>query len=285
MSIGSGAHSAILDASTPAALSHWDELLDLQVDLFFPHELDFLHSFVPWLGAATALDVGCGNGRYLARLRSFFPDKICTGIDVSPQLVDLAIRQHSQPGLSFAAADFFTYEAPCTYDIILMRFIVQHLTDFEAILEQASRLASPGGGLLVVEPDPARSANSPPTPTFERMLRGFESNGARDGRLRARLSDVPALTEAVADWYVAEDRHITVPSIGPFAGTKTLRMYHRWIDVCERSDLFSFPFDEARREVDAWAAQPATFSRIALRLLYLQRGAPSADQDVSWREA
>lgn len=282
------ARNAFLDASTPVALSHWDELLDLQVELFFPHELGFLRQFRPWLDAASVLDVGCGNGGFLARLKTFFPDKTYTGIDVSPQFVALASKHRHGSKLDFAVADFFAYNAPYAYDIILMRFVVQHLSDFDAILAQGARLLRRGGGLIVVEPDIAHSVNMPATPIFEDMLHRFEQCCAEHGRIRPKLADVAGLMRKADNWYLAHEGRIVVPSVGPFTGTNVLKTYMRWIDLCESSGIFPFAYDEARREVAAWAARPACFSQIALRVLHLRQ--PSDDrgvdwQDVDWREA
>src|SRR5436309_8771420 len=41
-------HNAFLETSTKAALGRWDDLLRLQVDLFFPQESAYLKTFEPW---------------------------------------------------------------------------------------------------------------------------------------------------------------------------------------------------------------------------------------------
>jgi hypothetical protein len=49
-------HSAFLDTSSKAALSQWDDLLRLQVDLFFPQERAYLGTFAPWQAARHVLE-------------------------------------------------------------------------------------------------------------------------------------------------------------------------------------------------------------------------------------
>src|SRR3954451_2995049 len=96
-----------LDTSTTPASDQWDDLLSLQVELFLPQELDFLRGHPAWRAASTVLDVGCGNGYYLAQLQSFFPEKAYIGIDVSRELIDVAHRRYARDGIRFKHDDFF----------------------------------------------------------------------------------------------------------------------------------------------------------------------------------
>ena len=194
----------ILDTSSTPALRRWDELLGLQVDAFFSHELEFLYTFAPWQRAASVLDAGCGNGCYLARLHRSFPDKRYVGIDLSPSLIERAKARWQGDGIEFAVDDFFALHEPQAFDLIVMRFIVQHLEDFGAILDQAARTLRPGGGLFIIEPDLIHSVNVPETPVFETLFRAFEKQSAENGRLRARLDDLPDLIAEAPGWVFQE---------------------------------------------------------------------------------
>jgi SAM-dependent methyltransferase len=263
-------HTAFLDTSTRAALAEWDDVLALQVDLFLGHELGFLQQFVPWKEARSVLDVGCGNGYYLAKLAPFFPEKAFTGLDVSAELIALARKFRARPGLGFIAGDFFAFRPPQEYDLVLMRFLVQHLTDFEAILAKVRETLAPGGTLLVIEPELNRSANTPPTPRFEELLRTFERVRVRQGTMRASLDAMADYGVGHPLWETISDTRVFIPNIGPFAGSKVVAMYNRWVDLCERSGLFEYDFEAARAEILAWAAESSSFSRIGLRLLAFQ---------------
>jgi SAM-dependent methyltransferase len=260
-------HTSFLDTSSKAALSQWDDVLGLQVDLFLAHELGFLQQFAPWRSARSVLDVGCGNGYYLAKLAPFFPDKSYTGLDVSEELIALARRFRGRPGLRFTAGDFFRFEPEHRVDLVLMRFLVQHLTDFDAVLAKARDTLVPEGTLLIIEPELNRSANAPATPLFEALLENFERARVGQGTMRASLDTMADYGRGHPVWETVGDTRFFVPSIGPFTGTKVLAMYLRWIDLCERSGLFEFDFSAARDEIHSWAAEPCSFSRIGLRVL------------------
>ena len=129
---------------------------------------------------ATVLDAGCGNGYYLARLRSFFPAKDYAGIDISRELVDLA-RQYA--GIDFALCDFFALPPRRSHDVILMRFIVQHLKDFGMLLDQAARLLRPGGLLMTYS-----CSGGIGLELFQKIVAGAAVDAGRDARIVRRLA-------------------------------------------------------------------------------------------------
>jgi SAM-dependent methyltransferase len=258
-------HRLFLDTSSTAALSDWDDLLRLQVELFAPRELEFLGAFLPWRKAADILDVGCGNGLYTAALRSGFPKKSYMGIDLSEGLIERARLCDRE--MSYEVADLFDFTPNRQFDLVIMRFLVQHLSDFAAVLDRCSRLLRPLGGLLIVEPDLGLSWNDPPTPLFQDLLRKFERSREDDGRMRARIADPAGLLSGAEDWALAGDRIVRIPHPAFVA----FALYCRWIDVFERSGLLAVDFEKTRLELQNWAATPGATTEIALRVIYLDR--------------
>lgn len=262
----------ILDTSTEAAATRWDDLLTLQTELFFPHELDAFLANEDWPNAATALDVGCGNGHYVSRLATFFPDKAFVGLDLSPALIASANARPTASNVHFVGGDYFSYRPAKRIDAILMRFVVQHLTDMAAILRKASSLLTRGGNLFIVEPELSQSASFPPTPLFTRMLNAYETHAAAKGRIRAHLTNLPMLVQAEVGWSVASDRCLSIPNAGPFSGRPLAALFGRWIDLCEHAARFPFAYDAVRREIEDWGRHQS-FSRICLRLIQLKHAA------------
>jgi ubiquinone/menaquinone biosynthesis C-methylase UbiE len=263
-------HESFLDTSSKVALAEWDDVLGLQVDLFLPHELSVLQQFDPWRAARSVLDVGCGNGYYLSKLAPFFPEKSYTGLDISEELAGLARKFRTRPGLSFAAGDFFRLRPQQRVDLVLMRFLVQHLTDFDAILSRSRENLTPEGTLLIIEPELSRSANQPATPLFEELLKTFEEARVGQGTMRASLDAMADYGRSHPVWETVGDMRVSIPHVGPFAGSKVVAMYLRWVDLCQRSGLFAYDFDGAREEIHQWAGEPSSLSRIGLRFLAFQ---------------
>lgn len=262
--------SRMLSTSTARKTTRWDDLLRMQVDLLLPQELDFYFASKDWQDAADILDAGCGNGYYLSRLHSFFARKRFHGVDISPQLVEIASRRPAVPGLSFAEGDFFALGGGARYDAVLMRFIVQHLRGFPAILAKAGEVLRPGGSLIIIEPDLANSGNYPPIPHFDEALALYNESAAGEHRLRGQLDALPGLVASIPGWELSADLRATSPRTGPFAGTNLQRVYMGWIDLWEQSGMFAYAFDKARHAVEEWSERSSTFSRIGLRFLSLR---------------
>lgn len=261
----------LLQTSRGNALLRWDTLLDVQVETFLPYELQFLFSCPAWAGASRVLDAGCGNGYFLSSLSRFFPDKTYVGIDVSRELIDVARNNYARPGLGFELADFFAYKPEAPVDFLFMRLVVQHLQGVSAVLERAKDLVEQGGTLLVVEPDPRGFMNFPPTPVFMGLLQAIEQHGADTSKNRANLALLGQALEISPDWTLANAAQAIVPQVGPFANSHLLEMFLLWIESLESAGEIDFPFDDARSEIEAWAAGDVSYNQIGVCFFQLER--------------
>jgi SAM-dependent methyltransferase len=261
----------ILDMTSPDAAAAWDDLLTLQVELSFAHELSYFLESDALSSASSVLDAGCGNGEYVARLAPFFRTTAWTGIDSAPAMIAAAQQRFAGPRLRFLGADFFGFEPEAPFGAILMRLLIQHLTDFPAVLAHAARCAAPSGALFLIEPDLENTLTAPRLPAFETMIREYEAAAARGKRLRTQINDVPAFVGRSPEWRLVDDQRISVPLTGPFGNGKITRMYLRWIELCERSGGFGYPFARVREELSDWAARPAAFVRFGVRIFRLER--------------
>jgi SAM-dependent methyltransferase len=271
MQLAVEANERFLNTAAPRAAADWDSLLAYQVDLAFPQELKFLVSLNVWRDAAWVLDAGCGNGYYLSRLREFFPEKRYFGVDISPELVTIAARRH--PDIAVTMTDFTKYAPDRRFDLIIMRFLVQHLKDFGAVLQAADRLLAPDGRLLIIESDLAASGHHPDLPALTDMLVTFARVSSEQGAIKPRLltNADRLIRETNPRWSVEHQESIANPHVGPFGGSKLLAVYQLWIDLCERSNMFRFDFDRVRDELERWSRDSATFSNVALRMILMRR--------------
>jgi SAM-dependent methyltransferase len=257
----------LLDTANARSLAIWHDVLTLQVDLFLTEEIAALRASAAWRNAKNVLEAGCGNGRYLAALAWAFPDKTYLGIDRSEGLIALAEAEHAGVRTGFAVGDFLATAGAGSFDAVVMRFVVQHLSDLPAVLRRAATYLKPGGTVFIIEPDVQNSANTPPTPAFDAMLREYAALAAERGRLRVQLQALPALIADQAGWTVERDRPLTVTSRGPFVASELLRLYEAWTGLCEHQGSFDFDFAKVRAELERWSQLDASRSRIGLRLL------------------
>lgn len=112
------------------------------------------------------LDVGCGGGRFMNRMRRLGWE--VEGIDFDEK----ATRKISQRyGMKTYTGDLVSCKlAGASYDAITMSHTIEHLFDPDKTLGECMRLLKPGGRLVVTTPNVAGAAAT----LFGRFWRGWE---------------------------------------------------------------------------------------------------------------
>lgn len=132
-------------------------------------------ALLPWLPrvpqgtTATALDVGCGVGRWSLELAGRGHE--VTGIDLSPYMIERARTRAADSGAqcSFAVGDLVTLQLGRKFDLILCVTVLQHVLDPARARDAVARLAdhlAPGGRLILLEAAPTRGATRCDTAVF-----------------------------------------------------------------------------------------------------------------------
>lgn len=110
------------------------------------HLYDFLRQAHGRLQGLAVLDIGCGNGRWLAR---FDASNELHGVELSPMAkhgVEERLRIHQ--------AEFMEFEPPGRpFDLITATALIEHLRDPLAALVRMNRLMQTGGCLFLYTPD------------------------------------------------------------------------------------------------------------------------------------
>ena len=135
-----------------------------------------------------ALDVGCGTGRWTARLGAI-------GIDASPAMIAVASRKHGLAGrLALADAGSLPI-AGGVADLVLCTLTLGHIAAWAAALRELSRVLTPGGTLILTDFHPAAATH------------GWRRTFRHDGRvyeLENHIYSVPELREAAPQLHLAE---------------------------------------------------------------------------------
>ncbi len=261
---------SVLDTSDGRSAAAWDDLLTRQVDLFAEYETEALRGIDAIRTARSVLDVGCGNGAYIARLQERYPEKDYVGMDVSPAFVEMANRRHGRPGLHFMEGDFLGAADLPASDLLILRFVVQYLESVVSVLHRSAEAFDRGGTIIVIEPDMARSVVRPSMPMFVGMLSAFEARQEAAGRLRTRLDELTRAAELEPPWEVAADRSVTIQVATGIQVRKAAAVFDRWIGLCERAGDFAYPFNSTRQELADWSTHPKAGAEIALRVIALR---------------
>jgi ubiquinone/menaquinone biosynthesis C-methylase UbiE len=102
---------------------------------------------------ARILDVGCGTGANLARLRRLgLPFGHYTGVDFSPSMLALARKRFGDPpDVTFRQGDATALEDTGErYDVIVSTYLLDHLSEPAAFVNGVQRLLEPDGRLFLL---------------------------------------------------------------------------------------------------------------------------------------
>ena len=109
--------------------------------------LDLVRQYIP-LEDRRVLDVGCGVGTYVRRLRELSGE--VAGIDIS--LDRLKTGAASAPNLLAAVGEHLPF-APSVFDMILLNEVIEHVEDDRRTLEECLRVLRPGGHIVIFAPN------------------------------------------------------------------------------------------------------------------------------------
>jgi SAM-dependent methyltransferase len=99
----------------------------------------------------SALDYGCGEGRYLDMIESIFPKIALSGCDISD--VGLAIAKTKHPKTEFRSMRSEAVEFPgAAFDLIISIEVLEHVQDVHLALREIARMLRYGGLAVITTP-------------------------------------------------------------------------------------------------------------------------------------
>ena len=105
---------------------------------------------------ARILDLGCGLGDTSLMLFRRFPGTMVTGIDQDGNLIKTARTMNiaENAHMQFEQGDALKLPFPAdSFDFVFTRYLLCHITDPIAVLEEMKRVCKPGGILFAQDPD------------------------------------------------------------------------------------------------------------------------------------
>jgi len=117
-----------------------------------PFQLEYAYHLLGNVRGQAVLDYGCGGGENALLLAS--RGARVTGIDISPELIEIAKRRLEINGLSAefrAVSGYNTGLRDASIDVVFCMAILHHL-DLELARREVLRVLKPGGMLIVQEP-------------------------------------------------------------------------------------------------------------------------------------
>lgn len=150
------------------------ERLQLQSRVWEPSGWRLLEEIGDGRGAS-ALDVGCGVLGWLRLLSEWVgPDGKVTGTDMDEAMLGSAERfvaEEKLPNVSLRRDDLFASELESSaFDLVHARFEICPLGRAHEQMETYTRLARPGGAIVLEDPDAGSWHFNPPAPALERLI-------------------------------------------------------------------------------------------------------------------
>jgi len=109
--------------------------------------LSLLRRYVP-LENKRILDVGCGVGTYVRRLREF--SDCVWGTDVDPEKAAFAAAR--LPNIVQSEAEHLPFQDEA-FDVVLLNEVIEHVRDDRETIREAVRCLRPGGHVVIFAPN------------------------------------------------------------------------------------------------------------------------------------
>jgi S-adenosylmethionine-diacylgycerolhomoserine-N-methlytransferase len=150
----------------------------------------------------TVLEVGCGTGWNLARMRDRVGQTGCVvGVDLSAPMLARAARRVGPrvggdgPSVALVRADAAYLPLRCEFDAVLMAFALTMIPDWRAAIQWACDCLRPGGTLVVVDFCPPNPHDSLRRRLLHRYLALNHVNTDRD--IKGGLADAAGRVEQI----------------------------------------------------------------------------------------
>lgn len=108
----------------------------------------FYRDEIPWSGGEAALDVGCGNGKYVQKLSVLGWQ--ARGVEFSQSAAQAGLDAGLD--ITLGTLEEAQFE-DASFDLVSARHLIEHLSDPRQFMAEINRVLKPGGRLLIRTPN------------------------------------------------------------------------------------------------------------------------------------
>jgi methionine biosynthesis protein MetW len=136
-----------------------------QTQRHFYEQIDLVHSREPertdvqldvlrrsGLRSHRVLDLGCGEGRQVERMRALLGDPVVVGLDLSTSVLLQARAEGAVPVTAAIDEETLPFRDGA-FDLVVFSEVIEHLVDTDGVLDEILRVLAPGGTLIISTPN------------------------------------------------------------------------------------------------------------------------------------
>lgn len=247
----------------------WDAILRCQVDVTFPQELAVYYASEKWQRARSVIDIGTGNGYYLTKLASYFPDKTYYGVDRAQEFIQIAQRDLDRRAITFESCELFDVKG--CYDVVIMRLVLQHVQDIDAALDKVTTITNPEGSAFLIDAYDAARLFRPDVPRLRALLAKFEEYQTSQGLNRAAIEHITERIMMHARWQLSECMRLIVPSTIPNNLDLLRQIYTLVIQLLEKTRQVECDFEAVKQDWDEWSSHDVGYTQLGLNVARIDR--------------
>lgn len=244
----------------------WIELLRIQCEVNVREDLKFFFNSPSFQKAQSVLDFGCGPGDLIRTLKTYFPDKQYTGIDISEDYIKLAKKSFTKyKDIKFACDDIYTYKGP-KFDYILSRQVVQHLTDNIKLLKCLKPLLSKNAHILTIDTVDALKKFSTPLPVMAQMYKDLAALQQKQGGNR-RAFDIIEARCTEAGFNVKTSILSPVSAYTKDEKALMMKMFMFASEIVTRKFGVTVDQKKLHKELSAWRNKTGSYGQVGMKYL------------------
>ncbi|MCB0366311.1 MAG: class I SAM-dependent methyltransferase [Bdellovibrionaceae bacterium] len=246
----------------------WDELLGIQAEVTKNEDLKFFFNSQAFKSAKKVLDFGCGPGDLIRTLLAYFPDKQYTGVDLSSDYIEFAAQRFSEAeNVEFICDDIFSYSKG-SYDVVILRLVVQHIKDNRKLLDKLKRILNPGGSVVVIDTMDSMKCFSHPVLELSKMYKALQSKQKGERGSRNAICEIESYCGELG-YRLRSSYEMPVTAISEEEIKRMSKMFMFASEIVSRKFAVNVNQFELFRQLAHWQQQPGAYAQIGMKYLEL----------------
>ncbi|MCW5589380.1 MAG: methyltransferase domain-containing protein [Legionellales bacterium] len=233
----------------------YSKMIELQTEMCFPFEYAFfLNQHLNQV--KTILDFGCGNGYFMKKLKSFFPEPHYIGIDHNEAMINYAKKNNNDSKVTFklGSVDNITEK----FDIVILRLVLHQVTDRLAFLTNLISKVDHDIKVIIIDPLDTKFHMYPTSPKFMQRLKDLRAV-LTPGNAKRNVYDYINNEMAKLNFKLSDSEDYYIPSLL----TSYKEMYRDYLIAT--SNMLGFS-EEITSEINNWYDNPASFFQMGLSM-------------------